>query len=207
MSGFELFFKELFGYNPILATILISMLPATEARLGIPFGMNAAIWGSYALSPLASLLCGFVGSSLVVPVIALLFKPVLNWAKKIKGINKIFFALENKLNIEKNNLTNNNEIVYEKKQSKNKWKLMFGVFFFVLTPLPLTGVYTGTMLGCLLNLGFFNNCIAVILGNFFACLLISGVSSLINTTYVMIAVLVSLVVILISRLIKKRLAK
>lgn len=207
MEGLQLFIKEIFGYNPSLATIIMSMLPATEARLGIPFGMSTALWGSYALSASEALICGFLGSSLIVPLIALLFKPVLNFAKRIRGINKIFLCLENKLNNEKNSINNNGELVFDKKNRKNRFKLMFGVFIFVLTPLPLTGVYTGTMLGVILNLGFLNTCISVVLGNLFACLLVGSVSSVINATYVILFVLLSLIFILVIKLVKKKRAK
>ena len=205
MESLELFFKEVFNYNPVIATILMSMLPATEARLGIPFGMNTAIWGTSALSASKALLCGFLGSSLVVPIIALLFKPLLNLAKKIKGINKICVALENKLNLEKKNIMDQNNVYV--KSSKLNLKLMFSIFLFVLLPLPLTGVYTGTMLGVILNLGFLSNCLVVISGNFFACLLMTSISSLVNTTYIIIAVLVFILVSLIFKKFKKKSVK
>ena len=203
MESVQLFLMELFGYNPHLATIILSMFPGTEARLGIPFGMNTALWGTYALSGTEALLCGFLGSSLVVPLIAILFKPVLKVAKKIKGINKLFFALEEKLNAEKETINDG----MESTDMKSTLKAMFGVFLFVLTPLPLTGVYTGTMLGVILNLGFWKTCVSVILGNFFACLLVGGVSSLINTTFVIIFVVLSLVAILLTRAIKRKRVK
>ncbi len=204
MEAIQVFFKEIFNYNPYLATLFISMMPVIEARIGIPFGMNKALWGGAVLSGKQALLCGFLGSSIIVPLLALTFKPVLNFAKKIKGVNKIFISLENRLNANKNELTNGGEIVYEKHKSKTNFKLIFGVLLFVLLPLPLTGVYTGTMLAVFLNIGFLNTCLAVILGNFFACLLMTSISSLINTTYVMIAVVVILICTLIIKKIRKK---
>ncbi len=204
MEALEMFIRELFNYNPFWATIFLSMLPGTEARLAIPFGMNTALWGTSALNAKQALLCGFLGSSLIVPILALTFKPLLNFAKRIKFINKFCVSLENRLNKEANDLSNNGQLIYQKNKRSSNFKLVFGVFLFVLLPMPLTGVYAGSMIGVFLNIGFVNTCLAVILGNFFACLLMTSVSSIINTTYVILAVFISLFIMLIVGRIKKR---
>ena len=36
---------SIFGENPILATIFISMIPVIELRGAIPFGSSKEIWG------------------------------------------------------------------------------------------------------------------------------------------------------------------
>ena len=81
-------FSTIFGDNVILATILIAMLPIIELRGAIPFAMSADFWGANALSNISAFWVSFIGSSLVVPILALIFIPVLNWLKKTKATNR-----------------------------------------------------------------------------------------------------------------------
>ena len=91
------FFKTIFGNNVVLATIIISMLPIIELRGGIPFGMSKTFWGQHALSSWQSLWFSFLGSSLVVPILALLLMPILNWLKKTKAFKKLATKFENSI--------------------------------------------------------------------------------------------------------------
>lgn len=88
-------FKNIFGDNVILATILISMIPIVELRGGIPFGMSKAFWGKNALSSWQAFGWSVLGSCLVVPVLALFFLPVINWLKKTKLFKKFAEKIEN----------------------------------------------------------------------------------------------------------------
>lgn len=91
------FFKTIFGNNVVLATIIISMSPIIELRGGIPFGMSKTFWGQHALSSWQSLWFSFLGSSLVVPILALLLMPILNWLKKTKAFKKLATKFENSI--------------------------------------------------------------------------------------------------------------
>lgn len=91
------FFTTIFGNNVVLATLIISMLPIIELRGGIPFGMSKTFWGQYALSNWQSLWVSFLGSSLVVPILALLLLPILNWLKKTKVFKKLALKFENSI--------------------------------------------------------------------------------------------------------------
>ena len=53
------------------------------------------------------------------------------------------------------------------------WIKLIGLFIFVAIPLPLTGVWTGTLIALFIGLDFYSTCISVALGNVVAGVLIS----------------------------------
>lgn len=185
-------FASVFGENVILATILIAMLPIIELRGAIPFGMSIDFWGVNALSNIGAFLYSFLGSSLIVPILALIFIPFLNWLKKTKWFSGLATKIENRIkkksdkieeDIKNKETTEHKELVEQnlKKESKyNKkfWLKTLGLFGFVATPLPLTGVWTGTCVGVMLGFNFWETCAIVITGNLTAGLIITFVCSI-----------------------------
>jgi len=107
MTAFiERVFSTIFGDNVILATILIAVVPIIELKGAIPFSMSTAIWGSNALSYWSAFLCGLLGSCMVVPFLALLYIPIINWLKKTKLFKNLALKIENKINNKKQNIEN-----------------------------------------------------------------------------------------------------
>lgn len=227
----ENIFSTLFGNNVVLATILIAVVPVIELKGAIPFSMSPQIWGAAALPYWEAFLYGLIGSCMVVPILALLYIPIINWLKKTKLFKRLAEKLENRVNSKKEKLeekaenedTNNSEqlVVEEKNQIQTNKKekrvydkkfflKLLGVFTFVAIPLPLTGVWTGTCIGVALGLGFWWTCASVILGNVVAGLLITLVSSLFGDAtliffYILIAaILIFVLVKLILKLIKRK---
>lgn len=202
------FFAKLFGDNVILATILIAMLPIVELRGAIPFGMSVKFWGSNALSAVNSFLVSFLGSSLVVPILALIFIPLINWLKKTKLFNKLATKLENRIKSKTEKIED--DASAGKKARSRFWLKAFGLFIFVAIPLPLTGVYTGTCIGVMLGFNFWQTCGIVIAGNLGAGLIMTFVCSIFpEFTNIILYVFLGLVVVfalygLISSLVKKR---
>ena len=192
----ENIFSTLFGNNVVLATILISAIPVIELKGSIPFAMSPQIWGSAALPYWTAFAYGLLGSCMVVPVLALIYIPIINWLKKTKLFKKLAEKIEAKVNKQKDKIeqdvaqktqdevvenietkvekTKKKKIVYDKKF----FLRLLGVFGFVAIPLPLTGVWTGTCLAVALGLGFWWSCLSVILGNVVAGLIITLVSNL-----------------------------
>ena len=78
----------IFGSKSWLATIIVSMFPIFELKGSIPVGMSREFWGEYALNGSQAFLCGLLGSCLVVPILALIFKPIINWMKNAKLFRK-----------------------------------------------------------------------------------------------------------------------
>ena len=133
----ENIFSSIFGNNVILATILIAMVPVIELKGAIPFSMAVDIWGTNALAYLPAFLCGILGSSLIVPILALLYLPIIRWLKKTKLFRKFAEKIENRLNRKKEevdkklalqdvstenseNIIDKNDNVIEKTEQSNK---------------------------------------------------------------------------------------
>lgn len=156
-------FSTVFGENIILATILIAMVPVIELRGAIPFATNPGFWGNLAMNNWTAFGWSLLGSSLIVPVIALIFLPLINWLKKTKLFHKLAVGIENRIKGKSSNI----EGAEEKSTtfSKTWWKKVIAVFVFVAVPLPFTGVWTGTCVAVFIGLDYLTTCVSVILGN------------------------------------------
>ena len=102
-------FATIFNDNIILATILISMLPVIELRGAIPFATNPGFWGSLAMNQWEAFGWSWLGSSLIVPIIALIFLPLINWLKRTKWFGKIALVIENRVKSKTSNIENAEE--------------------------------------------------------------------------------------------------
>ena len=215
----ENIFSSIFGNNVILATILIAIIPIIELKGAIPFSMSPEIWGSFALPYWEAFIYGLIGSSLIVPILALLYVPIINWLKKTKLFKTLAEKLENRVNSKKQNIETKAEEITDEKSNKkqNKKRVydkkfflkLFGVFAFVSIPLPLTGVWTGTCIAVALGLGFWWTCLSVITGNVVAGLLITLASTLFgDATMVFVYILLGVILIaLLFTIIKKLISK
>ena len=164
-------FATVFNGNVVLATILIAMLPVIELRGAIPFATNPGLWGSLAMHQWEAFGWSLLGSSIIVPIIALIFLPIINWFKKTKLFGKLALAIENRVKSK----TTDIEGAQEKSKlfSKFYWKKLLAVFIFVAIPLPFTGVWTGTCVAVFIGLDYVSTCVTVIGGNIVAGLLIT----------------------------------
>ena len=218
----ENIFSTIFGNNVILATILIATIPIIELKGAIPFSMSPEIWGAVALSEWKAFLFAFLGSSLIVPILALIYNPIIKWLKTTKLFRKIAEKIENRVSSKKqkieedvNNKTENKESLdnsengQAKKFDKKFILKLLGVFMFVAIPLPLTGVWTGTCIAVALGLNFGWTCLTIISGNLIAGLIITLISHLFGeATIIFVYILLAIVVLVILfGLIKKLISK
>lgn len=155
--------------NPIIATIFVSMFPVIEVKGAIPFGQSTQIWGTAALSHTWSFICAILGgliiSSLLLAVLKIIFH-YLNKNDKYKNLsNKIKNKLKNKV---------------KKVENTSKLKTYLCLFAFVAIPLPLTGIWSGTLIAALLNLDYLKSILIINLGNLVAGLIISLISYISN---------------------------
>lgn len=230
----ENIFSTIFGNNVVLATILIAMVPVIELKGAIPFSMAVDIWGANALSFLPAFLCGVLGSSLIVPILALVYLPIIRWLKTTKLFRKFAIKIENRLNrkkenidkkidenieqnvqdlnenekqINKENVISNNELKQNSRRSF--WIKFLSVFVFVAIPLPLTGVWTGTCLAVVLGLNFWQTCLCVIPANILAGIIITLISSLFgDSTLIFVLILLGIIALIaVIYLIKKIIKK
>ena len=211
----ENIFSTIFGNNVVLATILIAMVPIIELKGAIPFSMSPEIWGTVALSEVNAFLIAFLGSSLIVPVLALIYNPIIKWLKTTKLFRNIAEKIENRVSSKKQKIeedaikktensslekqTENNSQVKTKKIDKKFVLKLLGVFTFVAIPLPLTGVWTGTCIAVALGLNFGWTCLTVISGNLVAGLIITLISHFFGDA-TMIFVYILLAVVLVAAL-------
>ena len=169
-------FAGIFGEHSVIATIIISMFPLIELKGGIPVGMSQDFFGSNALNGTQAFLYALLGSCLVVPIVAIIFKPILEWLKKTKVFRKIGQFIDDKVKTHSESI--NAKTDSEKSSKKKVWIKSLLVFGFVAIPLPLTGVWTGTCVAVAIGLKFWQTCISVILGNIVAGLIIVFVCSI-----------------------------
>lgn len=164
-------FSTIFGDNVILATILIAMVPIIELRGAIPFATNTGFWGVNSLNNWEAFGWSLLGSCLIIPIIYLTSIPLINFFKKTKPFKKIALSIENRIKEKSKSIDADNLV--GAKFSKSYWKKLVGLFIFVAIPLPLTGVWTGTLIALFIGLDFYSTCITVALGNLVAGVLIS----------------------------------
>lgn len=168
-------FSFVFGNHSMIATVIISMFPIIELKGAIPIGMSVDYFGEYALDGTSAFLLSLLGSSLVVPIIALIFTPILNWLKKTKLFRKVGEYIDQKVNKHKSDIAS--KVDKAKSGTKSTIIKSLLIFGFVAIPLPLTGVWTGTCVAVAVGLSLWQTCLSVILGNIVAGLIIVFVCS------------------------------
>lgn len=145
------FLKNNFENCIWLAVILVSMCPLLESKIAIPLAMNTAIWGSGAFQPITALLIAFIGN--IIPCYAILLI-----SRKMKNKTAGF-------------LTSNFINKYSRKsfEIENKYsniKKYLALTGFVAVPLPLTGIWSGSLIAGLTNLNINYCLISIIAGAF-----------------------------------------
>jgi len=192
-----------------LAVILLSIIPIAEARFAIPFGMSAGM----GLSPLEAFGYAFFGSSLIAPILLIVFIPIINALSRTKLFSKLGKFLYDKFEKKSRSLKDSRQAEANSADgdgknkkfavTKSDVKKMGGVALFVAVPLPLTGVWTGSAVASILKIGFVKSLIGVIAGNAVACGIITLITYLfkdyvtwITLAFFIIAVLVVLFLII-----------
>ena len=141
--------------NPLLASLLLTMTPIAELRGGIPMGIAHGFDPRWFV-PLAI----FVNSLVYLPYRILLDR----------GLSRAKFI---QVQVDK---------VRRKGQKYIDRYGFWGMVVFVGIPLPLTGVYTGTLLSWIFNLDFKKTYLAMLLGCVMAGGIVAGVTLLTGFT-------------------------
>ncbi len=144
----------MYSISNILAVTLTALMPGIEARGAIPLAL------ALGFDPFTGLLLSYTASSL--PSIILVYG--LSWLEK-HIISKISLARK----------------IYEYALSKarkkarevEKYKIVYiGLTLYVAIPLPLTGVWTGSLIAHILGLNKWKSIMSIFAGNLIACTLI-----------------------------------
>lgn len=154
--GSEFIWSEHIG--KIVTTALLSMLPAFEGRYAVGVGM------AIGMPAVFTFLLALVFSTLPMPFVFWLLKPILRWmyALPIGFIRKLAAWVERRS---------------LRKGEKVDTGSLLGLFLFVAVPLPGTGVWTGSAIATLLNMKKSHAMAAIFLGNVAACLIMTLVST------------------------------
>ena len=117
------------------------------------------------MNPFVGFIISFLGNILPIPFILLLINWIFKVLKKVPGINKAIFWLENK--------------TMQKRDKIDKYGI-WGLLIFVAIPLPGTGGWTGALLASLLELDKKKSFLVISLGVFIAGLIITVLSLVIG---------------------------
>lgn len=146
----------------IITTALLSMVPTFEGRYAIPImlGMGMPVVFSYLLAVICS--------SVPVPVVLWMFKPVVQWIYTLPIAPLKKFAAW----VERHS---------EEKAKKMNSIGLLGLFIFVAIPLPGTGAWTGSVIATIFNLNRPKSMMSIIAGNMVACLITTILSMGVQT--------------------------
>lgn len=147
----------IYDINPVVATVLMSMLPVLELRASIPIAM-----ASFDLSIVMILLLAVIGSFIPAIFIIYWLGPITNFLRKNRLLDKFFSWL------------------FERTRAKfDKKYALWGnlaLMIFVAVPLPGTGVWTGSLAAWLFNFNKREALFYVGLGTLIAGILVMLVS-------------------------------
>jgi len=138
----------------ILNEIILSILPISELRGGIPYAIG------FGLNPILAYLFGVLGNFLVIPICFFFLDYLHKYFLKVKIYSKIFnkYICINRKKLEK--------YVGSKTEF---WALVL----IVAIPLPFTGAYTGSILAWFFGLKRRKSYLAIVLGILIAGLIVS----------------------------------
>lgn len=140
----------------MLATFLLSMLPVTELRLGLPFGV------ALELEYWQALVASVLGNLVPAPLIILFIRQVFEWLRqRHPRMDAWVTRMEDKAHL---------------KGKKVERYGTLGLILLVAIPLPGTGVWTGSLVAALLKLPMGKALPAITIGVLIAAAIMSAVT-------------------------------
>ena len=141
------------GIPDWLVVFIISLCPILECRLGM---FTAIVL--LQMNPFVGFIISFLGNILPIPFILLLINWIFDLLKKVPGINKFVYWLEDK--------------TLKKRDKIDKYGI-WGLLIFVAIPLPGTGAWTGALVASLLDMKRSKALISIFAGVLAAATLVS----------------------------------
>lgn len=140
-----------------LWTMLVSMVPVIELRVGIPFGVTAGLPVGVAA------VAAMIGNMVPVPFIIVYVRRVFQWMRKrLPVFNRLVDKLEQKAHLKGATVT--------------KYKYL-GLAIFVGIPLPGTGAWTGALVAAFLDMPLRKAVPSILLGVILAGLVIALITA------------------------------
>ncbi|MBR6766697.1 MAG: small multi-drug export protein [Clostridia bacterium] len=154
----------------ILTTAFLSMVPTFEGRYAVPVAVAMGMPTMFAF------LLAFICSSIPVPFILLLLRPILDWfyTLPIKPVRKFAAWLEARGEKKRVKMHENQDAGLRgklKKYVSAETIELLGLYIFVALPLPGTGGWTGSLIATLFKMPRMKSFITIVLGNATACLI------------------------------------
>ena len=143
--------------NPLIYTLLISMVPVIELRGAIPVALANGV------SPIPAICVAMIGNLLPVPFIILFIRRILKWLKSRKGRMQ--------------RLANWVEAHAAKRIPKVQKYAFWGLVLFVAIPLPGTGAWSGALVAAMLDMRLKKAFPAIMLGVLIAGMIVGLASS------------------------------
>lgn len=156
----------------IVTAALLSMVPTFEGRYAVTVALGMGMPAVF--SYLLALIC----SSVPVPFILLLLRPVLDWfyTLPIPPVRKFAAWLEKHAAKKRASMNEKNKKGLRARLSADAAELL-ALYIFVALPLPGTGVWTGSAIATLFNMPRGKAAAAILLGNVTACLIMTLAAS------------------------------
>ena len=156
--------------SKILSTAFLSMVPTFEGRYAV---VTAIAMG---VPTLFAYLLAFICSSIPVPFILLLLRPLLDWfyTLPIKPVRKFAEWLEKRSQKKREKMQQENKSGLRGKLSRYfsaETVELIGLYVFVALPVPGTGAWTGSAIATLFEMPRVKAAVAILLGNATACLI------------------------------------
>ena len=153
----EKLIQALQGLPEELVVIIISALPISELRGGIPVGLAL-----YDFSALKSFFLAIVGNSIPVIPLLLFFKPISEFLSRWGPLKKFFDWFFER--------TKKRARIVERYEA-------IGLAIFVAIPFPATGAWTGCVVAMLFKLRFKYSVIAILCGIILAGIIVAILST------------------------------
>jgi len=145
--------------NPLLEGMLLSILPVSELRGGIPFAITKGI------NPIAALIFCTLANIIIIPLIFLFLDYLHGHLLKWSFYKKTFNLFLKKIRRQHEKIKRNYQIYG-----------IIALTLFVAVPLPVTGAWTGSIIAWLLNFKHWKSFLAISLGVLIAGIIVTLVS-------------------------------
>ena len=180
MENIASFFSNTFTSNVWLAVLIVSIIPTLETKIAVPLGINVAIWGQNALSPISALFFSFIGSlipSCIVMIIGRKIKKHTTFCLHSSFLQK--YAIKS--------ASLNNKSTFHK---------YLALACFVAVPIPLTGVWSGSLIAGLSNLKLSYAFLAIAIGSLVSTCLITLLCTVFNNSLTTLIMIILTIIIL-----------
>lgn len=156
--------------SQILLIAFLSMVPTFEGRYAVVAAIGTG------MPVLFAYLLAFICSSIPVPFILLLLRPILDWfyTLPIKPVRKFAAWLENRAQRKRGGMGTNKKtglMGWLSRHFSAEFVELAALYIFVALPLPGTGGWTGSLIATLFDMPRLKSFIAIVLGNATACLI------------------------------------